>query len=71
MSSFLFGKAGGVECMWSHPGPDNPADILTRLEACLEDLDRIGATLPAAHLATAIDHFRTQFDLPENASGSD
>ncbi len=57
--------------MWSHPGPDNPADILTRLEACLEDLDRIGATLPAAHLATAIDHFRTQFDLPENASGSD
>lgn len=57
--------------MWSNPDPDSPAEILRHMEDCLAALDRIGAALPAVHLATAIDHLRAQFDLPENSSGSD
>ncbi|MBC2669401.1 hypothetical protein ACFOON_16550 [Novosphingobium piscinae] len=71
MSRFMFARTGGVECMWSNPDPDSPAEILCRLEDCLAALDRIGAGLPAVHLATAIEHLRAQFGLPENSSGSD
>ena len=57
--------------MWSQSGPDEPADILARLAECLAALDRLGAAVPAVHLATAIEHLRAQYGLPEVRSTSD
>lgn len=71
MSSFMFAIAGGDLCMWSQPGPDDPEEILRRMRDCLEDLDRIGASLAAIHLATAIEYFRAQYGLPDISSELD
>jgi hypothetical protein len=49
----------------------NPAAILEDLRASLEELDAIGASLAAAHLALAIDRLRIQFNLAEDSSGTD
>lgn len=57
--------------MWSQPGPDDPEEILRRMRDCLEDLDRIGASLAAIHLATAIEYFRAQYGLPDISSELD
>lgn len=71
MSSFMFAIGGGDLCMWAQPGPDDPEEILRRMRVCLEDLDRIGASLPAIHLATAIEYLRAQYGLPDISSELD
>jgi hypothetical protein len=52
---------------------DNPAPVavLRQLDQCLAALDRLGAGVPAAHLAMAIDQLRIQFNLDRDGSGTD
>ena len=53
------------------PASRDPAVLLDALLASLAALDAIGASLPAAHLALAIDRLRAQFNLAEDSSGTD
>ncbi|MDE2619903.1 MAG: hypothetical protein KGL54_07040, partial [Sphingomonadales bacterium] len=71
MNRFMFARSDGVACMWSQSGPDEPEDIMERLAECLAALDRLGAAVPAVHLATAIEHLRAQYGLPDVRSNSD
>ena len=57
--------------MVAEPGAGDPLQILDRMKACLHELDRIGAGLPAIHLATAIETFKDLFIIPGNPSELD
>ena len=71
MVEFMLIKGGGAQS--DHAGGDgsDPERIVLQLRACLAVLDRIGAGIAAAHVDTAIQHLRRQFDLDVNTSGSD
>lgn len=71
MNRFMFARSDGVACMWTKSSPAEPADIAVRLAECLAALDRLGAAVPAVHLATAIEHLRAQYGLPDVHSNSD
>lgn len=53
------------------PGSPDPSQLLLVLENSLRDLDRIGASLSAIHVATAIEELRRQFDIPSDPTESD
>jgi len=57
--------------MWSQHDPVDPEEILRRMQECLHDLDRIGASLPAIHLSAAIEYLRGQYGLPDTTSELD
>ena len=71
MSEFMLITGGEGQTWPARPGSHDPGAILRRMIACLDDLDRIGASLPAIHLDAAIQHLRRQFDLDGDTSGSD
>lgn len=71
MSEFLLIQGNTGEAWAAQATTDNPAKILLRMIACLRDLDRIGAHLPAVYLETAVHHLRNQFELDEDSSGTD
>lgn len=53
------------------PGSPDPSQVLLVLQSCLNDLDRIGASLSAVHVSTAIEELRLQFNLPRDPTESD
>jgi len=46
-------------------------EVLQRLHACMADLDRLGASVAAAHLSACLDEFGKRFIAEADASKSD
>jgi hypothetical protein len=42
---------------------DDPRPAITTLEACADELERLHATVALAHLQSAIDQLKIQFNL--------
>jgi len=71
MSEFMLIQGPKMPIWPPNPSSDDPATIMLRMLACLRDLDRIDARLPAAYLETAIQHLRRQFGQDGDSSVTD
>jgi hypothetical protein len=72
MSEFMLILPGRDIRVWPQAASTTDPEMLAlRLAACLRDLDRIGAYLPAAYLETAIRHLRGQFGIGGDCSGTE
>lgn len=71
MARFMFSASANDDSPMSPDNSSDAAQTLKRLQACLEDCDRLGASLAAVYLATAIEHLRAQFGLRGDCSKTD
>lgn len=71
MSEFMLIRGEATRMLSPDTTNDDPQSIVLRLQACLRDLDQLGAGVAGAYLDMAIHHLQCQFDLDGNISGMD